>query len=97
MLTMAIHRRIACVYFVALMLTAALRAEMLVPTSAPLTFVLPPWLGVTADLSVIVGLTSTSVPKIDENKKAAISGLATDSDLNLLQGRVATIEGKEAG
>ena len=34
---------------------------------------------------------------IDENKKAAISGLATDSDLNLLQGRVATIEGKEAG
>ena len=34
---------------------------------------------------------------IDENKKAIISGLATDSDLNLLQGRVATIEGKEAG
>ena len=34
---------------------------------------------------------------IDENKKAAISGLATDSDLNLLQGRVSTIEGKEAG
>ena len=33
---------------------------------------------------------------IDENKKAIISGLATDSDLNLLQGRVATIEGKEA-
>ena len=34
---------------------------------------------------------------IDENKKAIISGLATDSNLNLLQGRVATIEGKEAG
>lgn len=34
---------------------------------------------------------------IDENKKAIISGLATDSDLNLLQGRVSTIEGKEAG
>lgn len=34
---------------------------------------------------------------IDENKKAVISGLATDSDLNLLQGRVSTIEGKEAG
>lgn len=33
---------------------------------------------------------------IDENKKAAISGLATDSDLSLLQGRVSTIEGKEA-
>ena len=34
---------------------------------------------------------------IDENKKAAISGLATTSELGLLQGRVATIEGKEAG
>ena len=34
---------------------------------------------------------------IDENKRAIISGLATDSDLNLLQGRVSTIEGKEAG
>ena len=34
---------------------------------------------------------------IDKNKKAAISGLATSSDLNLLQGRVSTIEGKEAG
>ena len=34
---------------------------------------------------------------IDENKKAIISGLATDSNLNLLQGRVSTIEGKEAG
>ena len=34
---------------------------------------------------------------IDGNKKAEISGLATDSDLNLLQGRVSTIEGKEAG
>lgn len=33
---------------------------------------------------------------IDENKKAEISGLATSSDLNLLQGRVSTIEGKEA-
>ena len=34
---------------------------------------------------------------IDETKKAIISGLATDSDLGLLQGRVSTIEGKEAG
>ena len=32
---------------------------------------------------------------IDENKKAIISGLATTSELGLLQGRVATIEGKE--
>ena len=32
---------------------------------------------------------------IDENKRAIISGLATDSNLNLLQGRVSTIEGKE--
>ena len=34
---------------------------------------------------------------VDENKKAAIDGLATTSELGLLQGRVATIEGKEAG
>ena len=34
---------------------------------------------------------------IDENKKAIISGLATSSELSLLQGRVSTIEGKEAG
>ena len=34
---------------------------------------------------------------IDENKRAIISGLATDSDLDILQGRVSTIEGKEAG
>ena len=34
---------------------------------------------------------------VDENKKAIISGLATSSDLSLLQGRVSTIEGKEAG
>ena len=34
---------------------------------------------------------------IDENKKAIISGLATDSDLSMLQGKVSTIEGKEAG
>ena len=34
---------------------------------------------------------------IDENKRAIISGLATDSDLGILQGRVSTIEGKEAG
>ena len=34
---------------------------------------------------------------IDENKKAIISGLATTSDLGILQGRVSTIEGKEAG
>ena len=34
---------------------------------------------------------------IDETKKAIISGLATTSDLGILQGRVSTIEGKEAG
>lgn len=34
---------------------------------------------------------------IDENKKAAISGLATSSDLGLLQSRVTEIERKEAG
>lgn len=34
---------------------------------------------------------------IDENKRAIISDLATASDLSLLQGRVSTIEGKEAG
>ena len=34
---------------------------------------------------------------IDENKKAIISDLATTSELGLLQGRVSTIEGKEAG
>ena len=34
---------------------------------------------------------------IDGNKKAAISGLATTSELDLLRGRVSTIEGKEAG
>lgn len=32
---------------------------------------------------------------VDESKKAIISGLATSSDLSLLQGRVSTIEGKE--
>ena len=34
---------------------------------------------------------------IDENKRAIISDLATSSELSSLQGRVATIEGKEAG
>lgn len=34
---------------------------------------------------------------VDEHKKAAISGLATTSDLGLLQGRVTEIERKEAG
>ena len=34
---------------------------------------------------------------IDENKRAIISGLATTSELGSLQGRVSTIEGKEAG
>ena len=34
---------------------------------------------------------------VDETKKAIISGLATTSELSLLQGRVSTIEGKEAG
>lgn len=32
---------------------------------------------------------------IDENKKAIIGGLATTSDLGILQARVSTIEGKE--
>lgn len=34
---------------------------------------------------------------IDENKRAIISDLATASNLSLLQGKVSTIEGKEAG
>ena len=34
---------------------------------------------------------------IDGNKKVAIDGLATTSDLGVLQGRVAEIERKEAG
>ena len=34
---------------------------------------------------------------IDENKRAIISDLATSLELGLLQGRVAAIEGKEAG
>ena len=34
---------------------------------------------------------------IDENKRAIISDLATTSELDSLQGRVSTIEGKEAG
>ena len=34
---------------------------------------------------------------VDENKKAVISGLATSSDLGLLQSRVTEIERKEAG
>ena len=34
---------------------------------------------------------------VGKNKEVAISGLATSSDLSLLQGRVSTIEGKEAG
>ena len=34
---------------------------------------------------------------IDGNKRAIISDLATTSELSLLQGKVSTIEGKEAG
>ena len=34
---------------------------------------------------------------VDENKKVAIDGLATTSDLSSLQGRVTEIERKEAG
>lgn len=50
-----------------------------------------------AQVNVIEKISVNGVDvSIDENKKAIISGLATDSDLNLLQGRVATIEGKEA-
>ena len=51
-----------------------------------------------AQVNVIEKISVNGVDvSVDENKKAAISGLATTSDLGLLQSRVATIEGKEAG
>ena len=51
-----------------------------------------------AQVNVIEKLSVNGVDvSVDENKKVAIDGLATTSELGLLQGRVATIEGKEAG
>ncbi len=51
-----------------------------------------------AQVNVIEKISVNGVDvSIDENKRAIISDLATASNLNLLQGRVATIEGKEAG
>ena len=50
-----------------------------------------------AQVNVIEKISVNGVDvSVDENKKAIISGLATSSDLGLLQGRVSTIEGKEA-
>ena len=55
-------------------------------------------IGAGAQANVIEKISVNGVDvSIDENKRAIISDLATDSDLSLLQGRVATIEGKEAG
>ena len=51
-----------------------------------------------AQVNVIEKISVNGVDvSVDENKKVAIDGLATTSELGLLQGRVATIEGKEAG
>ena len=55
-------------------------------------------IGAGAQANVIEKISVNGVDvTIDKNKKAAISGLATSSNLSLLQGRVSTIEGKEAG
>ena len=55
-------------------------------------------IGAGAQANVIEKISVNGVDvSIDENKRAIISGLATDSNLNLLQGRVSTIERKEAG
>ena len=55
-------------------------------------------IGTGAQANVIEKISVNGVDvSIDENKRAIISGLATESNLNLLQGRVSTIEGKEAG
>ena len=55
-------------------------------------------IGAGAQANVIEKISVNGVDvSIDENKRAIISGLATDSNLNLLQGKVSTIEGKEAG
>ena len=54
-------------------------------------------IGAGAQANVIEKISVNGVDvSIDENKRAIISDLATSSNLNLLQGRVATIEGKEA-
>ena len=51
-----------------------------------------------AQVNVIEKISVNGVDvSVDENKKVAIDGLATASNLSLLQGRVSTIEGKEAG
>ena len=51
-----------------------------------------------AQVNVIEKISVNGVDvSIDENKRAIISDLATTSELDLLQGRVSTIEGKEAG
>lgn len=51
-----------------------------------------------AQINVIEKISVNGVDvSIDGNKRAIISDLATSSDLSLLQGRVSTIEGKEAG
>ena len=51
-----------------------------------------------AQVNVIEKISVNGVDvSVDENKKVAIDGLATTSELSLLQGRVSTIEGKEAG
>ena len=55
-------------------------------------------IGAGAQANVIEKISVNGVDvSVDENKKAVISGLATTSELGLLQGRVSTIEGKEAG
>ncbi len=50
-----------------------------------------------AQVNVIEKISVNGVEvSVGENKEVAIDGLATSSDLSLLQGRVSTIEGKEA-
>ena len=51
--------------------------------------------GAQANVIEKISVNGTDVT-IDENKKAIISGLATSSELDLLQAKVSTIEGKEA-
>ena len=51
-----------------------------------------------AQVNVIEKISVNGVDvSVDENKKVAIDGLATSSDLSSLQGRVTEIERKEAG
>ena len=51
-----------------------------------------------AQVNVIEKISVNGVDvSVDENKKVAIDGLATTSDLSSLQGRVTEIERKEAG